>query len=84
MGAAAVGRRLVRLARRTILLLLWSIRWAYAHRPLPTAILVTLLAFPMAANLDTGNINMLLALMVFGAHFTARGSAARCGRSRPG
>ena len=54
----------------TILLLLWSIRWAYAHRPLPTAILVTLLAFPMAANLDTGNINMLLALMVFGAHFT--------------
>ena len=54
----------------TILLLLWSIRWAYAHRPLPTAILVTVLAFPMAANLDTGNINMLLALMVFGAHFT--------------
>ena len=54
----------------TILLLLWSIRWAYARRPLPTAVLVTLLAFPMAANLDTGNINMLLALLVFGAHFT--------------
>ncbi|HEY3335974.1 MAG TPA: glycosyltransferase family 87 protein [Candidatus Limnocylindrales bacterium] len=54
----------------TILLLLWSIRWAYARRPLPTAILVGLLAFPMAANLDTGNINVLLALMVFGAHFT--------------
>ncbi|HEU0243725.1 MAG TPA: glycosyltransferase family 87 protein [Candidatus Limnocylindrales bacterium] len=54
----------------TILLLLWSIRWAYSMRPLPTAILVTLLAFPMAANLDTGNINVLLALMVFGAHFT--------------
>jgi hypothetical protein len=54
----------------TILLLLWSIRWAYARRPLPTAILVVLLAFPMAANLDTGNINILLALMVFGAQFT--------------
>jgi hypothetical protein len=54
----------------TILLLLWSIRWAYARRPLATAILVFVLAFPMAANLDTGNINVLLALMVFAAHFT--------------
>ena len=54
----------------TILLLLWSIRWAYARRPLATAVLVALLAFPMAANLDTGNINLLLALAIFGAHFT--------------
>ncbi len=54
----------------TILLLLWSIRWAYAHRPLPTAILVSLLSFPMAANLDTGNIDLLLALALFGAQFT--------------
>ncbi|HKF84138.1 MAG TPA: glycosyltransferase family 87 protein [Candidatus Limnocylindrales bacterium] len=54
----------------TILLLLWSIRWAYSLRPLPTAILVAILAFPMAANLDTGNINLLLALMIFAAHFT--------------
>jgi hypothetical protein len=54
----------------TILLLLWSIRWAYTRRPLPTAILVGLLAFPIAANLDTGNINLLLALAIFGAHFT--------------
>jgi Glycosyltransferase family 87 len=53
----------------TILLLLWSIRWAYSRRPLPTAVLVALLAFPIAANLDTGNINILLALMVFGAQF---------------
>jgi Glycosyltransferase family 87 len=53
----------------TILLLLWSIRWAYARRPLPTAILVAILAFPMAANLDTGNINLLLALALFGAQF---------------
>ncbi|OGO55428.1 MAG: hypothetical protein A2V85_16245 [Chloroflexi bacterium RBG_16_72_14] len=54
----------------TILLLLWSIRWAYARRPLPTAILVGLLAFPTAANLDTGNINLLLALGLFGAQFS--------------
>ena len=54
----------------TILLLLWSIRWAYARRPLPAAILVGLLAFPFAANLDTGNINLLLALGLFGAQFT--------------
>jgi hypothetical protein len=53
-----------------ILLLLWSIRWAYARRPLATAILVGILAFPMAANLDTGNINLLLALAIFAAHFT--------------
>ncbi len=51
----------------TILLLLWSIRWTYAHRPLPAAVLVGLLAFPIAANLDTGNIDLLLALALFGA-----------------
>ena len=53
----------------TILLLLWSIRWAYTKRPLPTAILIFILAFPIAANLDTGNINLLLALALFGAQF---------------
>jgi hypothetical protein len=53
-----------------MLLLLWSIRWAYARRPLATAILVGLLAFPMAANLDTGNINLLLALAIFAAQFS--------------
>ncbi len=54
----------------TILVLLWSIRWAYSRRPLATAVLVGLLAFPTAGNLDTGNINLLLALALFGAHFT--------------
>ena len=53
----------------TILLLLWSIRWAYTRRPLPTAILVLILSFPTAGNLDTGNINLLLALALFGAQF---------------
>lgn len=53
----------------TILLTLWSIRWAYARRPLATAILLALLAFSIAANLDTGNITLLLALAIFGAQF---------------
>jgi hypothetical protein len=53
----------------TILALLWTIHWAYSRRPLPTAILVALLAFPFGANLDTGNINILLTLMLWGAQF---------------
>jgi hypothetical protein len=53
----------------TLLLLLWSIRWAYARRPLPTAILLAILFIPMGANIDTGNINLLLAVALFGAHF---------------
>ena len=52
-----------------LLLLLWSVRWAYARRPLPTAILVLVLAIPIGANIDTGNINLLLAVALFGAHF---------------
>ena len=54
----------------TILLMLWSLRWAYARRPLPTALLLAALAFPIAANLDTGNITLLLGLAIFGAQFT--------------
>ena len=71
VGAAAVGRRLVRLARRDDpRCLLWTIHWAYRQRPLETAILVALLGFPFGANLDTGNINLLLTLMLWGAQFT--------------
>lgn len=51
----------------TILLLLWTVHWAYRRRPLPTAILVTALAFPLGANLDTGNINLQLTLMLWAA-----------------
>ena len=54
----------------TILLLLWTIHWAYRQRPLETAIIVAILAFPIGANLDTGNINLLLTLMLWGAQFT--------------
>jgi hypothetical protein len=54
----------------TILLLLWTIHWAYSRRPLATAVLVALLGFPFGANLDTGNINLLLALLLWGAQFS--------------
>ena len=53
----------------TLLLLLWSIRWAYARRPLPTAILIAILFVPLGANIDTGNVNLLLAVALFGAQF---------------
>jgi hypothetical protein len=56
----------------TLMLLLWSIRWAYARRPLPTALLIAFLWIPMGANIDTGNVNLLLAIAVFGAHFLDR------------
>jgi hypothetical protein len=54
----------------TILLLLWTVHWAYQRRPLTTALIVSALAFPVGANLDTGNINLGLTLMLWGAQFT--------------
>jgi hypothetical protein len=54
----------------TILLLLWTIHWAYRRRPLTTAIIIAILAFPFAANIDTGNINLQLTLMLWAANFT--------------
>lgn len=54
----------------TIIGLAWSVHWAYARRPMTTAILLLLLAFPIAANLDTGNINLPLTLLLFGAQFS--------------
>ena len=54
----------------TILVLLWTIHWAYRQRPLETAILVALLGFPIGANLDTGNINLLLTLILWAAQFS--------------
>ena len=54
----------------TILLLLWTIHWAYRRRPLATALIILFLAFPYAANLDTGNINLQLTLMLWAAQFS--------------
>jgi hypothetical protein len=54
----------------TILGLLWTIHWAYRRRPLDTAVLVALLGFPFGANLDTGNINLPLTLLLWLAQFS--------------
>lgn len=54
----------------SILLLLWTIHWAYRRRPLPTAVVIAALGFPLGANLDTGNINLQLTLMLWAATFT--------------
>lgn len=53
----------------TILLLLWTVSWAYRRHPLATAVVALGLAFPAFANLDTGNINLILVLMLWGARF---------------
>lgn len=55
----------------SVVLLLWTIGWAYRVRPLATAITVFFLFFPFTANLDTGNINLFLVFMIWAAQFTA-------------
>jgi glycosyl transferase family 87 len=53
----------------TILAFLWSVHWAYRRRPLTTALTVLVLGFPIGANLDTGNINLPLSLLLFAMPF---------------
>ncbi len=53
-----------------LLLLVWSASWAYQRHPLATAILLCILAAPIAATLDTGNLTLLCALGVWAAQFT--------------
>jgi hypothetical protein len=53
-----------------VLLLVWSAAWAYQRQPLPTAILLCILAAPIAATLDTGNLTLFCALGVWAAQFT--------------
>ena len=45
----------------------WTMGWAYRRRPFATALLVTLLAIPLAATLDTGNVTLFLALAIWAA-----------------
>jgi hypothetical protein len=52
-----------------VLLLLWSIEWAYRRRPLPTAIVVAILSMPIAITLDTGNISLFLTLAIWATQF---------------
>ena len=47
-----------------------TIHWAYQRRPLAAAIAVLVLAFPVGANLDTGNVTLLLALGLWIAQFS--------------
>jgi hypothetical protein len=54
----------------TILLLAWTFDWAYRRRQLTTALLVAVLGFPLGANLDTGNVNLQLTLMLWAAQFS--------------
>jgi hypothetical protein len=53
----------------TILAVLWTIDWAYRRHPLGTAAIVAVLAFPIAANLDTGNVTLVIALGLWAAQF---------------
>jgi hypothetical protein len=52
-----------------VLLLLWTAKWAYDRHPLATAALIAILAAPIAATLDTGNITLILALSIWAAQF---------------
>lgn len=46
-----------------------SVVWAYRRRPLATAALVAVLGVPLAANLDTGNVALLLVMGIWLAWF---------------
>jgi Glycosyltransferase family 87 len=58
-----------------ILALLWTIHWAYRQRPLSTAVAVLLLSFPIAANLDTGNMTLILAFALWATYFVRPAAA---------
>jgi len=53
----------------TVIALFWTIAWAYRRRPFATAAWVVALSFPIAANIDTGNVTLVLALALWGAQF---------------
>lgn len=52
-----------------IALFAWSAMWAYDRRPLAAALLLAVLGVSLAANLDTGNINIFIALGIWLAWF---------------
>lgn len=52
-----------------VLLFAWTIKWAYQRRPLATALVIAILGPAIAANFDTGNINIFLAVGLFAAQF---------------
>ncbi|MEP7379205.1 MAG: glycosyltransferase family 87 protein [Chloroflexota bacterium] len=63
-----------------IALFAWSVAWAYDRRPLATAVIVAILGPALAANLDTGNINVLIVIGVWLGWFASeRLGGARLG-----
>jgi hypothetical protein len=52
-----------------VIALFWTIAWAYRQRPLETAVIAVILAFPFAANIDTGNVTLFFALLLWAAQF---------------
>ena len=64
-----------------VLLLVWSATWAYQRHPLATAIILCILAAPIAAALNTGNLTLLCALGVWRPSSRDRAWAAVCGHS---
>jgi hypothetical protein len=52
-----------------VILLVWSVAWAYRQHPLATALLFLLITPALAATLDTGNVTFLCAMGIWAAHF---------------
>jgi hypothetical protein len=53
----------------SVLLFGWTARWAYQRRPLGTAVMIAILGPALAANFDSGNVNIVLTLAVWAAQF---------------
>jgi hypothetical protein len=53
-----------------VVLLMVTYDWAYRRHPLRSAVILALLALPLAANLDTGNINTVLVVALWAAQFS--------------
>jgi hypothetical protein len=52
-----------------VLFFAWTIKWAWERRPLGTAVVLAMLGPAIAANFDTGNVNIYLALAIWAAQF---------------
>lgn len=52
-----------------ILMLIWTAHWAYQRRPLATAVAIVALTPAIGATLDTGNVTLVLALLVWTTRF---------------
>ena len=53
-----------------VLLFAGTVVWAYRRRPLATGLLLAVLSPALAANIDTGNINVLIVAAIWAAQFS--------------